>query len=113
MMMNNSDERKQWAPLHYAVDANNMHIFTQLTRGEKKFRCGKSSAFSFVILHIFLHSDINLNGGNGENVLHIAAHSQHIWKDVSFIVKISNYDENLNFFQKFRNPKFNIFWQLH
>ncbi len=34
-----------------------------------------------------LHLDININGGNGENVLHIAAQSQKIWKNVSFTLK--------------------------
>jgi hypothetical protein len=38
---------------------------------------------------LVLHLDININGGDGENVLHIAARSQNIWKDedVSFILK--------------------------
>ncbi len=40
VMLNNLDDRKQWTPLHYAVDANNIHVFSHLTKGEKCFRCG-------------------------------------------------------------------------
>ena len=88
--MNNLDDRKQWAPLHYAVDANNYYVFYQLTQGKTKFRCGKLSFIITSLYHIsgfFFHLDININGGNGENVLHIAARSQSIWKDVSFTRK--------------------------
>ncbi|CAF1423214.1 unnamed protein product [Adineta steineri] len=66
ILINDLDKRKQWAPLHYAVDANNLYVFSQLTGREKRFRC-----------------NININGGNGENVLHIAALSQHIWTNKS------------------------------
>ncbi len=80
------DDRKQWAPLHYAVDANNMYVLSKLTTGEKRFRCGNYSSF---LLHystcmVFsLPLDININGGNGDNVLHIAAQSKKIWEGVS------------------------------
>jgi hypothetical protein len=40
IMMHSLDDRKQWAPLHYAVEENNLYIFTQLTQREEKFRCG-------------------------------------------------------------------------
>ncbi|UJR17163.1 hypothetical protein I4U23_004059 [Adineta vaga] len=63
VLIDSFDSRRQWTPLHYAVEANNMFIFSKLTSGDKFYRC-----------------DININGGNGENVLHIAAQSNKIWE---------------------------------
>ncbi|CAF1382057.1 unnamed protein product [Adineta ricciae] len=65
-LINSLDNHKRWAPLHYAVEANNKYVFQQLTSGNKTYR-----------------SDININGGNGENVLHIAAESDKIWTNKS------------------------------
>ncbi|CAF4199915.1 unnamed protein product [Adineta steineri] len=84
-LVNNLDDKKQWAPLHYAVFMNNKYVCNRLagtkmdlgkltneTLDSKDFRC-----------------DINILTGNGENVLHIAARSSCIWKDSTSIT-----DEN-------------------
>ncbi|CAF1054871.1 unnamed protein product [Adineta steineri] len=75
-LVNNLDDKKQWAPLHYAVFMKNKYICNRLagtkmdlgeltdeTLDSKDFRC-----------------DINILTGNGENVLHIAARSSSIWE---------------------------------
>ncbi|CAF4160294.1 unnamed protein product, partial [Adineta steineri] len=76
-LVNTLDDKKQWAPLHYAVFMNNTFVCDCLAGktvvldestnekfDSKDFRC-----------------DINILTGNGENVLHIAARSNSIWKD--------------------------------
>lgn len=81
------DCEKQWAPLHYAVDANNGFVSKKLTGSDKRFRCGALDRLFHTlntINYIFLDSDINIQGGNGENVLHVVARSKHIWTCVSF-----------------------------
>ncbi len=86
ILIYNLDDRKQWAALHYAVDANNIHVFSRLTAPKNPYQCGIYSSFCFIIQSAFVCLDIHINGGNGENVLHIAARSDHVWKNVSFIV---------------------------
>ncbi|CAF4102655.1 unnamed protein product, partial [Adineta steineri] len=64
-MIGTLDEDKQWAALHYAVDCNNVKLCNRLTSKEDKYQC-----------------DVNILGGNGENVLHIVSQSTCIWGDV-------------------------------
>ena len=85
LMINHCDEENQWAPLHYAVHYDNYHVFENLTSGEERFKCGKSFVSNVNGLAISYIIDINLNGGRGENVLHIAARSPNIWGKVCFI----------------------------
>ncbi|CAF0750548.1 unnamed protein product [Adineta steineri] len=54
--------KKQWAALHYAVDCNNTKLCRMLTLEEDQYRC-----------------EVNILGGNGENVLHVVAQSNCIW----------------------------------
>ncbi|CAF3715438.1 unnamed protein product [Adineta steineri] len=56
------DEDKQWAALHYAVDSNNKDLCRRLTSKKGKYRC-----------------DVNILGGNGENILHVVSQSKQIW----------------------------------
>jgi hypothetical protein len=46
VMLHTLDDKRQWAPIHYAVDANNLYVFQKLTEGEKRFRCSKYFSFS-------------------------------------------------------------------
>ncbi|CAF1466942.1 unnamed protein product [Adineta ricciae] len=61
------DEQKQWSALHYAVFNNNLFV-TKILVGaryihdDKPYKC-----------------DLNVLGGNGENVLHVAAQSNPLW----------------------------------
>lgn len=41
VILHTLDDKKQWAPIHYAVDTNNCYVFRKLTEGKKRFRCGK------------------------------------------------------------------------
>ncbi|CAF4098910.1 unnamed protein product [Adineta steineri] len=64
-MIGTLDEDKEWAALHYAVDCNNEELCSRLTSKEDEYQC-----------------DVNILGGNGENVLHIVSQSTCIWGDV-------------------------------
>ena len=88
-MINHLDDRKQWAPLHYAVDANNIFVFKKLTGTEERFQCGKLLLFASLNRSVFFPSDININGGHSENILHIAAQSKNIWNHVSLLLTIT------------------------
>jgi ankyrin repeat protein len=95
-LVNTLDDKKQWAPLHYAVFMNNNFVCDCLagktvvlneppdeTFDSKDFRCGlyHISIFKNYFWALFFHcQDINILTGNGENVLHIAARSSSIWK---------------------------------
>jgi hypothetical protein len=48
ILIHNLDGRKQWAAIHYAVDADNIYVFNQLTACDKLYRC---SIYSFVFLY--------------------------------------------------------------
>ncbi len=50
VLINNLDDRKQWAALHYAVDANNTYVFDQLTAPGKRFRSSIHSSLLLIIL---------------------------------------------------------------
>ncbi|CAF1346868.1 unnamed protein product, partial [Adineta ricciae] len=61
------DEQKQWSALHYAVFNNNLFVTkilvgTRHIHNDKPYKC-----------------DLNVLGGNGENVLHVAAQSNPLW----------------------------------
>ncbi|CAF1042536.1 unnamed protein product [Adineta steineri] len=58
------DEDKEWAALHYAVYCNNLSLCDRLTSKLDKYQC-----------------DVNILGGDGENVLHIVSQSTCIWGD--------------------------------
>ncbi|CAF3676752.1 unnamed protein product [Adineta steineri] len=62
-MIGTLDEDKQWAALHYAVDSNNEELCRRLTFKLDKYQC-----------------DVNILGGNGENVLHVVSQSKYIWQ---------------------------------
>ncbi|CAF0792131.1 unnamed protein product [Adineta steineri] len=65
-MISTLDDEKQWAALHYAVDCNNEELCRKLTSKKKKYsKC-----------------DINILGGNGENVLHVVSQSNCIWQGI-------------------------------
>ena len=56
-LINSLDNHKRWAPLHYAVEANNKYVFQQLTSGNKTYRSGMyvvyqmANSCSFVFRH--------------------------------------------------------------
>ncbi|CAF3799594.1 unnamed protein product [Adineta steineri] len=58
------DEDKEWAALHYAVYCNNLSLCDRLTSKLDKYQC-----------------DVNILGGDGENVLHVVSQSNCIWQD--------------------------------
>jgi hypothetical protein len=40
-LVNSLDDDKQWAPLHYAVYYNNIHVYDKLTKKDKgDYKCG-------------------------------------------------------------------------
>ncbi|CAF4103787.1 unnamed protein product, partial [Adineta steineri] len=61
-MIGTLDDRKQWTALHYAVYCNNVNLCRWLTSKNSGYRC-----------------NVNVLGGNGENVLHVVAQSKWIW----------------------------------
>ncbi|CAF1041066.1 unnamed protein product [Adineta steineri] len=70
------DDDKQWAALHYAVDSNNEDLCRRLTSKKDKYRC-----------------DVNIFGGNGENVLHVVSQSECIWQDIEEVEDVGNVEE--------------------
>ncbi|CAF1527151.1 unnamed protein product [Adineta ricciae] len=65
-MVSTPDSERQWTALHYAADCNNEDLCNILTSKEDKFQC-----------------NVNVLGGNGENVLHVISQSNCIWSNHS------------------------------
>jgi hypothetical protein len=84
-MISTLDDERQWAALHYAVECNNVGLCDILTSKREPYRCGmffllKQTAFIASKNNIV---DVNILGGNGENVLHVASRPDLIWTNVS------------------------------
>jgi ankyrin repeat protein len=80
------DDERQWAALHYAVECNNEELCRTLTSKNGRYTCG--TLFFLLKQTAFIASknntvDVNILGGNGENVLHIASRSDLTWSNVS------------------------------